>query len=291
MLLLDYLNGRIFIVSVLSIKLILEREMERLNTGLKEVQAVYDGPEGKLWELIMGEQIHVGGFMSSKTLADQAGIKAGMKGVDLCSALGAGCCFLVKNYDVSMCGVDATDTMISEAVKRTGAGGLSDRIEYRKSDVLEIPYPDGSFDFVWGEDAWCYVTDKNRLVREASRVLKPGGILAFTDWIEGPAGLSNKEAERINSFMKFPYMENMGGYKKIISDSGLSLTSAEDLTEEFAWFVGYYLDVLSKQLTYDALKIIGDDMELFQAMGGEMGFIKECAEAGKMGRGRFIARK
>ena len=40
--------------------------------GLREVQAVYDGPEGRLWELIMGEQIHIGGFSSSMDLAERA---------------------------------------------------------------------------------------------------------------------------------------------------------------------------------------------------------------------------
>ena len=35
------------------------------NIGLSEVRNVYDGPEGALWELIMGEQIHIGGFASS----------------------------------------------------------------------------------------------------------------------------------------------------------------------------------------------------------------------------------
>ena len=37
--------------------------------GLKDVQAVYSGPEGRLWELIMGQQIHIGGFTSSMDLA------------------------------------------------------------------------------------------------------------------------------------------------------------------------------------------------------------------------------
>ena len=50
--------------------------MKKFNIGLKEVQAVYDGPEGKLWELIMGEQIHIGGFAESMVLAEKAGIKA-----------------------------------------------------------------------------------------------------------------------------------------------------------------------------------------------------------------------
>ena len=72
--------------------------MLKTNMTLKDVQAVYDGPEGVLWELIMGEHIHVGGMKTALILAKEAGIKAGMKGVDLCSALGAGCRFLVQNF-------------------------------------------------------------------------------------------------------------------------------------------------------------------------------------------------
>ena len=50
------------------------------NIGLPDVQTVYSGPEGQLWELIMGEQIHIGGFQSSMDLAQQAGIGAGHVG-------------------------------------------------------------------------------------------------------------------------------------------------------------------------------------------------------------------
>ena len=60
------------------------------NIGLKEVQEVYSGPEGDLWELIMGQQIHIGGFTSSMDLAEKAGIGAGVEGVDLCCCNGAG---------------------------------------------------------------------------------------------------------------------------------------------------------------------------------------------------------
>lgn len=81
--------------------------------GLKNVQAVYDGPEGDLWELIMGEQIHIGGFSSSMSLAEMAGIRDGQKGVDLCCCNGAGMRFLLRFKNVaSMIGVDATQTVI-----------------------------------------------------------------------------------------------------------------------------------------------------------------------------------
>ena len=41
---------------------------------LMDVQTVYSGPEGDLWKLMMGEQIHIGGFASSRELLRKAGI-------------------------------------------------------------------------------------------------------------------------------------------------------------------------------------------------------------------------
>ena len=69
--------------------------------GLKDVQAVYGGPEGELWELVMGQQIHIGGFRSSMDLAEKAGIGPGMTGVDLCCCNGAGMRFLVRFRNVA----------------------------------------------------------------------------------------------------------------------------------------------------------------------------------------------
>jgi ubiquinone/menaquinone biosynthesis C-methylase UbiE len=268
-----------------------EKRMEKTDVTLKTVQQVYDGPEAILWELIMGEQIHVGGFKSSLMLAERAGIRPNMHGLDLCSALGAGCRFLVRNFSVTMVGYDGTTTMIQKARQRAMEEGFGEKIQFIQGDVTELTLPDKSFDFVWGEDAWCYVDDKDRLIGEAARVLKPGGILAFTDWVEGPQGLSNEEAKRINTFMKFPYMESQKGYESLIEKQGLTLLESTDLTEEYAEYVDFYIRMLVDQLRFDALNIIGWNMELFEAMGNEMAFMAEKAHEGKMGRARFIARR
>ena len=190
-----------------------------------------------------------------------------------------------------MVGYDGTETMIQKATERTEQEGLADKISYKLGDVTSIPFEDGTFDFIWGEDAWCYVDDKDKLIAEAARLLKPGGLLVFTDWIEGPVRLSDEEAGRICTFMKFPYMQNQKGYEELIMTNGLTIIESTDLTEEFAGYVDFYIKMLTDQLTFDALKIIGDDMEMFQGMGGEMMFMAEKAHEGKMGRGRFIARK
>jgi len=265
--------------------------MKRLNTGLKEVQEVYSGPEGLLWELIMGEQIHVAGFKSSMALATKAGIQKGWYGIDLCSALGAGCRFLVKNFGVKMVGQDGTPKMLNWAKERAAAEGLSDKIEFREGDLSKsILAPNKTFDFAWSEDTMCYLADKEKLVSEVARVLKPGGTFAFTDWIEGPKGLSDQEAERINLFMKFPYMESQKGYENLLKKYGFTIVESVDLTEEFAGYCDFYMKMLIDQFTFDALKILGENMQVFQGLGGEMAFMTQKAHEGKMGRGRFIGR-
>jgi hypothetical protein len=91
--------------------------------------------------------------------------------------------------------------------------------------------------------------------------------------------------------MTFPYLETLGGYEDLIAKYGLTLSSSEDLNEHFAEMIDLYIAYLTKQLLYDALKIVGDNMEFFQAKGAEMGFWSEMAHAKKFSRGRWIAVK
>lgn len=266
--------------------------MKSINgIGLDNVQAVYSGPEGDLWELIMGEQIHIGGFKSSMALAEKAGIGEGMNGVDLCCCNGAGARFLVRFRNVAlMHGVDATETVIGRAKLRTGEAGLSERIGYTLADACNTGLPGEEADFVWGEDAWCYVVDKERLISEAVRLVKSGGTIAFTDWVEGPAGLDESEAGRFLAFMKFPNVQDIAGYAALLTDCGCVVETAED-TGQFAPHCDLYLQMLDMQLTYDALKIIGFDTDLMGAMAEEMVFMQGLAKTGKIAQGRFIARK
>ena len=125
----------------------------------KEVQAIYSGVEGQLWELLMGEQIHIGGFASSTDLARFGGIKKGTKGVDFCCCSGAGMRFLLKNCEVaSMVGVDFTKVQLDLGKKRMKAAGISSKqYSFHLGDVATPHVAEAAFDFVWGEDAWCYV--------------------------------------------------------------------------------------------------------------------------------------
>ena len=239
----------------------------------------------------MGQQIHIGGFKSSMDLAERAGVGAGMRGVDLCCCNGAGMRFLVHFRNVAgMTGVDAAETVVNRGRQRCQEEGVEDRIRFVLGDVTDSGLPADSADFVWSEDAWCYVTDKARLVAEAARLVKRGGTIAFTDWVEGPAGLSDSEAERFLRGMKFANVQDISGYRQLLEDNGCTVVEADD-TGRFAAYIDLYLNMIDMQLTFDALKIIGFNLDMLQAVTGEFAFTRQLAHAGKVAQARFIARR
>lgn len=259
--------------------------------GLTQVQEVYSGAEGDLWELIMGEQIHIGGFISSMDLAQRAGIAAGSRGVDLCCCNGAGMRFLAKHCSVgSMTGVDATAKVIEQGRQRCVRDGVADRIRFVQADVCATGLPRGSFDFVWGEDAWCYVKDKRALVNEAAALVRPGGTIAFTDWVEGSTPMTANEADRLLRFMKFPSFHDIPGYRRDLEAAGCEVKIAED-TGRFAPYVDLYLKMVGMQFTGDALRLIGFDQAMLGAIAREMQFMQRLANEGKLVQGIFVARK
>jgi ubiquinone/menaquinone biosynthesis C-methylase UbiE len=258
---------------------------------LSDVQAVYSGPEGRLWELLMGEQIHIGGFQSSMDLAQRADIVAGARGVDLCCCTGAGMRFLARFLNVAhMTGVDATSAMLRLGRRRAAAEGLAEKLSFVCRNACATRLPSGQFDFVWGEDAWCYVENKTKLIAEAARLIKSGGKIAFTDWMEGPAGLTDADAARYLAFMKFPNVLTLGEYQTLLEKNGCAVKVGHD-TGRFAPAMPLYLDMIEKQLTYDALKIIGFDTALAATLVGEMKFIQSLAQAGKIIQGLIVAEK
>ena len=258
--------------------------------NLQTVKDVYNGPEGDLWELVMGEQIHIGGFASSMDLAEKAQIPTGAKGVDLCCCNGAGMRFLKLFRKVgAMTGVDATETVIERGNERGKEVGITDAT-FVLADVYDSGLPNASFDFVWGEDAWCYVEDKKTLIAEAARLVKLGGTIAFTDWIEGENEMTAEEAQRFLAFMKFPNINNLEDYKTALESNGCDVLRSSN-TGRFPVYMDLYLDMLTKQLTYDALKIIGFNAELMEAMGGEMAFMRDLAHAGKIAQALFVAKR
>lgn len=259
--------------------------------SLAHVQAVFTGPERELWELLMGEQMHLGGMESSLDLAERANIRAGSEGIDLCCCTGAGMRFLVRFRDVArMRGVDATTAMIQLGQQRNREEGLEDRIAFTLADSCETGLPDASADFIWGEDAWCYVEDKEKLIAEAVRLVRPHGTIAFTDWIQGEPGLTSDEAARFLGFMKFPELWTMPEYTSVLEAHGCEVSVAES-TGRFPHCLEMCIAYVARQKRYDALRILRWNTDILAEIAGELQFMLGLAKAGKIIQGLVVARR
>ncbi|MFJ2770970.1 methyltransferase domain-containing protein [Streptomyces sp. NPDC087300] len=151
-----------------------------------------DGFYSQTWG---GEDIHVGvytdpheaiGSAAGRTVERMAAkvgdaLGAGSTVLDMGSGYGGAARRLAGGFDCHVVALNISEVQNARHRELNAERGLDDRIEVVTGSFQDIPAPDGKFDVVWSQEALCHSGDRTGVLREARRVLKPGGHLVFTD--------------------------------------------------------------------------------------------------------------
>jgi len=111
--------------------------------------------------------------------------RRGSRGLDVGCGVGTQALALAKAIGPQghVTGLDISPAFLSRAEDAAKKAGLSERTAFREGDLSALPFDDASFDWLWSADCAGYPTQNPQaLLRELSRVVKPGGILSMLVW-------------------------------------------------------------------------------------------------------------
>ncbi len=159
---------------------------EAILAGLKK--AGKDPDNLKQEDLAPVDEFHIRGREATVELGKQLNLDVSKHVLDVGSGVGGASRYLASVYGCQVTGLDLTEEYCQVAQMLADRIGLGELITYRQGNALDMPFEDATFDVIWTQHAAMNIADKAKLYAEIWRVLKPHGLLAIFDVVDGSGG-------------------------------------------------------------------------------------------------------
>lgn len=130
------------------------------------------------------DEFHIGGRIASAHFLDQLDIKPSQTILDVGCGLGGSARFAAKTYGAKLVGLDLTPEYVAAGQTLCDWVGLSDRIELHHGSALSLPFDAAHFDGAFMMHVGMNIQDKQALMAEVSRVLRPGAKFGIYDIVK-----------------------------------------------------------------------------------------------------------
>lgn len=130
---------------------------------------------------LLDDQLHPGGEQLSLRLARLAGVRPGVRVLDVACGSGTTALLLARELDCVVVGVDLGAHAIDQAAGSARTAALEHRASFVVGDAEALPVADSAFDVVLSECSLCTFPDKRRAVAEMARAARPGGTIGIAD--------------------------------------------------------------------------------------------------------------
>ncbi|NKN32203.1 SAM-dependent methyltransferase [Marichromatium bheemlicum] len=210
-----------------------------------------------------GEDIHIGLYRhadeaiataSRRTIERMAGIAAPItpqtRVLDIGSGFGGAARYLAASFGCTVTCLNLSEKENARNRAMNRDQGLDGRIAVRDGSFESIPLGDASVDLVWSQDAILHSGERDRVVTEVARVLRPGGHFVFTDPMQAddcPSGVLQPVLERIH----LSTLGSFAFYRQAAARHGLEEVEIVDLTDQLPVHyarVGAVLEASREQL-------------------------------------------
>jgi ubiquinone/menaquinone biosynthesis C-methylase UbiE len=232
------------------------------------------------------DQDHYGGVHVVDVLADKAGIRREHHVLDVCSGMGGPARWIAYRRGCRVTGLDFTESRVEAAKRLTRRVRLDHLVDFVCGDATAMLLPDARYDVVIGQESWLHIPDKEALIQQCARVVKPAGTIAFTDIIVR-APLTPDEEERLAAEMHAPHIAPVGRYEELLASSGCRVKLQEDLSEEWKLIL---IDRLAMYRSMRDTTIAKFGEERFLEYDRAYSHFVGLFVAGKLGGVRIIAR-
>ena len=168
----------------------------------------------------------------NEVMMEAADIKSSDKVLDAGCGVGGSSIFLAEKIGCNVTGISLSERQVSKAKELAIEKKLEAKVDFKEMNYCATNFPNESFDIVWGCESICYADDKEQFIKEAYRLLKPGGRLVLADGFV--SDFNNNDHPTIRNWLdgwQVNYLETSDRFQKFMNESGFNNIFSRDISK------------------------------------------------------------